>query len=328
MTKELNEKHRLDAMRDYLGIKAEITDIREFEREAVAASIAKIADIQDICSCTKGEDLVTRVAASLNVRFEEIKTKTDITDVSRKYLQQKEIGFGQLSSELEDPTVDALLFKRETVPDEYIAVLNLQSTEARAYCSRTHELSHRLAEPPQQGLPLYRHRANQKNRVEHVVDLIGAEVGFYQPIFKPVVDMYTDSLLNWEILHKIKDRFAPSSSLMAITKAVVKYWPMPVFLLYAEYRGRKNNPLDAQALRASASDWNSHARQSSVYFFPNMRVPKTSPIYGSFPSSITIEDFENLSNWETSSGKRLPSRNAFTAARSYHKGVLALISLI
>jgi hypothetical protein len=327
MTKELNEKHRLNSIRDYLGIKADIANEAEFEKEAIAACVTKIANIQDIRSCTTGEDLVARVATSLNVRFEEIKTETDIVEVSKKYLEQNEISFGQLPLVLEDPSVDALLFKRETVPNEYIAVLNLQNTEARAYCNQTHELSHRLAEPPQQRL-FYRHHANQKNRVEHIVDLIGAEVGFYQPIFKPVVDMYTASLLNWEIVNKIKDRFAPSSSLMAVTKAIVKYWPLPVFLLYSEYKGRKNNALDAQALRAAILDWNSHAKNSGLFFFPNMRVPKSSPIYETFFSSITNEDFENLSNWNTSSGSQLPSRNSFTSARKYHEGVLALISLI
>lgn len=327
MTKELIEQHRLNSIRDYLGIKADIANETEFEKEAIAACVAKIVNIQDIRSCKTGEELVSRVASSLNVRFEEIKTETDIADVSKKYLEQKEISFGQLPLVLEDPSVDALLFKRETVPNEYIAVLNLQNTEARAYCNRTHELSHRLAEPPQQRL-FYRHLANQKNRVEHIVDLIGAEVGFYQPIFRPVVDMYTASLLNWEIVNKIKDRFAPSSSLMAVTKAIVKHWPLPVFLLYSEYKGRKNNPLDAQALRATVEDWNSHARTSGLFFFPNMRVPKSSPIYETFFSSITNEDFENLSNWDTSSGSRLLSRNSFTSARKYHEGVLALISLI
>jgi len=328
MTKALNEQHRLNAIQDFLGVQADVNNTAEFEKEVIAASMAKIADIQNSYNCKTGEELVSRVASSLNVKFEEVRTHEDIADISKKYLQQNEISFGQLSLELEDPNVDALLFKRENAPNQYVAVLNLQKTDARAYCNRTHELSHRLAEPPQQGLPLYRHRANQKNRVERTVDLVAAEVGFYEPIFKPLVNTFTNSFLSWEIIEQIRTKFSPSSSLIAISKAVIKHWPMPVFLIEAEFRGRKNRPMDDLALRSFVIDWNSYADSSNVYFFPNMRVPQPSPIFESYYSNAINDGQENLIHWETSGNSRLPSRNAFTSARPYHKGTLAFISLI
>ena len=182
MSKEqrLDEAQRLLAMREYLRVRAFPED-QEFEAEVVDACVKKVQTVIDSHAKSRGEEIVSAIAREVGVRFEEVKSPADIRSLQRKYLvEQKELGFGRLDDELADPSVDALLFQRvhaeHDAPDRWIAVINLQKTGARAYWSRPHEILHRLAEPPQRRLPFYRHREDQRNRVEKIIDLGAAEL--------------------------------------------------------------------------------------------------------------------------------------------------------
>ena len=320
------EEHRLLEMREYLDVTAKIDD-KDFEREVVVASSSKLNTLLSSPKHNSGEDFILDIASKLKIHFEEVHTPEDVDRLKDEYLKkEKEIGFGQLELELNNPDVDALLFKRQKKPDHYVAVLNLQNTGSRAYWNRSHETSHRLIEPPQKEL-FHRHRANTKNRVEHIVDLVAAEIAFFGPIFKPIVEQYSNTYLTWEIVEDIRSSFAPTSSLLSITKAIIKHWPVPVFLFTAQYQGRKNNPLQDQALRITLNDRNSLAGNAGIYFYKNMRVPLSSPAYHSFLSTDNSCGEENLSTWTTSRGDSLPSRNAFTSAKPYGKNTIILISI-
>ncbi len=313
-------------IRKYLDISAKINDAN-FEQEVIAAGISKLKDIQKHKVSKNGEEFISNVASNLNIKFEEIHSIEDVIRIKNIYLnEQHELWAGQLELELNQPDVDALLFKQQNKPEHYVAVLNLQNTNSRAYWNKSHETSHRLIEPPQKEL-FHRHRTNQKNRIEHIVDTVASEIAFYEPIFKPIVESYSSSYLSWNIVKEIQKSFAPTSSLMSVTKAIIKYWPIPVFLLSANYRGRASNPMKDQALRTSIIGMNELAYNSKIFFFQNMRAPVSSIISHSFSSGTIIEGEENLANWVTSSGSSLPSRNALISAQPYHNGTLALINL-
>lgn len=329
--RRLEEKHRLLAIREHLRIHAR-PDSADFRIEVAAACLDQVRPVIDAHAGEQGEAIIGAIASKLGVHFEEVRTSDDISRLERKYLhEQKELGFGLLSDALADEGVDALLFQKTRVsarnPQQWVAVLNLQETESRAYWSRPHEIVHRLAEPPQKRLPFYRHRSENDNTVEWLVDFAAAELAFPASVFKPVVMSRSKEPLTWDLVSQLRRQFAPTASIYSVAKACVKFWPIPVFFLTASVRGRRGRPREAVALRADVVGNNASARNSGVLFYENMRVPPTSPIAWSFASHDTAVDMEDLGKWVTSSGKRLPSRAALTAAMRMRNQVYGLISV-
>ena len=158
--------------------------------------------------------------------------------------------------------------------------------------------------------------------------MIAAEIAFYEPIFSPIITVYCDYPLSWNIVNQIKETFAPSASKLALVKAVLRYWEQPAFLIFAELRTRKNKVNERPSLRISNKDTNQYGRRCEVFFIENMRVPLSSPIYNTFYSDSASEGLEILSSWTTSGGNKLMDVEAFTSAIPYNNGVLALISPI
>src|SRR5262245_10423861 len=145
--KTLDDEQRLLAMREHLNVRARPPD-KVFEAEVVDAAIRKVQPLVDLYAHCQGEQIIASIARQLGVQFEEVRSQADIQQLEKKYLEgQKELGFGLLAHELANPEVDALLFERINAiagaPDQWVAVLNLLKTQARAYWSRPHELIHR-----------------------------------------------------------------------------------------------------------------------------------------------------------------------------------------
>ena len=277
-----------------------------------------------------GEDILGHVAAQLQVRFEEVRGDADIAALEKKYLhEQREIGFGQLEIELNDPGVDAILFKRmhasDYADDRWVAVLNLREGEWRAYWSRAHELIHRIAEPPQYRLPFHRHRDDKADRLESLIDKTAAELAFYPTLFRPIVDCISTDTLSWELVDRVRELYAPSASRHATANAVLRFWPHPAFLLKARIAGRKRRPSVDRALRIKLMGFSS-GPPNTLFFYPNMRVPSGSLVQHCFQSGAYTLGYEKLGNWTTSSGKALPDVRAFVSVYRWRDAVFALIS--
>ena len=183
----LDQRQRLMEMREHLRLRV-MPDDPSFEREVISACVRQVQPSIDAHADSTGEQLSAAIAAHLGIRFEEVRTPADIRALERKYLhEQRELGFGQLADEMADPMVDALLFERHRVApdaaDRWVAVLNIQETEARAYWSRWHEIVHRLAEPPQRGMKFFRHRTDHGDRLERLIDLGAAELAFPKTVY-------------------------------------------------------------------------------------------------------------------------------------------------
>lgn len=330
--KSLDDQQRLLAMREYLGVRVRPED-PAFESEVVSASVLKVQPVVNAYAHCTGEVIVAAIAEELGVRFEEVRSTTDIQLLEQKYLvDQKELGFGRLAEELSDPTVDALLFQRmhaaRDAPDRWVAVLNLQETQARAYWSRPHEIIHRLAEPPQRRLPFFRHRTDAQNRLERIIDLGAAELAFPRVAFGRRVESMTNRELTWDLVKGARLDFAATSSLLSAAKAFLKFWPHPAFLLKATLRGRKGDPQTDVALRVDVEGFSPGAQNASVRFFPNMRVPITSSIYHTFQTGRDITDVESLAGWVTSRGARLPDRPAVVSGLHLGKVIYGIVALI
>jgi len=330
--RHLEERHRLFAIREHLKVHAQ-PESSDFRHEVAAACLDQVQPIIDAHAHRQGEEIIGAMSSHLGVHFEEVRSPDDISRLENKYLkEQKELGFGLLSDALASEGVDALLFQKTNVsvqhPHRWVAVLNLQTTESRAYWSRPHEIVHRLAEPPQRRLPFYRHRSENENTVERLVDFTAAELAFPTSVFEPLVKFRSKEPLTWELINELRLQFAPTASLFSVAKACVKFWQTPAFFLTASVRGRRGRPQTGIALRAKVEGSNASARTSGIIFFENMRVPPTSPMAWSQELAQSYVDFENLGKWETSTGDRLPSRTALASAIDLRGRIYGLISLV
>ena len=328
----LQDKMRLDAIAEHLRLTAQPGD-REFTQQALKACLDRVHPILNRTDWCSGEAIVARLAAAHSLRFEEVREPGDIIALETKYLHEKrEIGFGQLSKELSAPGVDALLFQRITAheheADRWVAVLNLQESESRGYWNRTHELSHRLAEPPQQILPFRRHRNETTNPVERLIDTIAGEIAFYRPAYEPLVlDASNNHELTFDLVEHLRQLYAPSASLQAVANATVKCWPRPALNLTAAIRGRKGRPHKDKALRVSPQARNAPAHEVGLNVFKNMRPSRTSPISSSYIESRNITDFEELGMWTTSNGSSLMNIRVLTSTRHLGNVVYGIISI-
>ena len=241
-----HELLRLDAIAKHLGVKSRYSQ-PTFGSDVAAACLSRIKPvIQKLLPCT-GEEIALGLADHLCVAFEEVHGPSDVDELEDRYLKgKKEIGFAQLRNELDQPGVDALLFQRmhasDLDRDHWVAVLNLQNTSSKAYWNRFHELAHRIAEPPQLILPFRRHQFEASNPIEALIDSVAAEFAFYAPAVRPTIDRLSQRtrLLDFDVLESFRAAYAPTASILATMKAIVKSWPRPAVALTAEIRGRKS----------------------------------------------------------------------------------------
>lgn len=329
--KELERRSRFVRMRAHLDIRAAI-DSPRFATDVAAACREQVDALLDGADPRCGEDVLEYLAQRLHVRFEEVHGERDIQRIEQKYLHdQREIGIGQLEMQLRDPGVDALLFEREGVdadaPDKWIAVLDLRDGTARGYFDRAHEISHRIAEPPQQNLRFYRHRNDRQNPLESLIDKVAGDIAFYPGLFGPIIGALSEQPLTWDIVEAVRNTYAAACSRLASVHAVLRAWPGRAYLLAAQVRGRRGQPHMDRALRIDVQGYSPAAQKEGILFFPNMRVPPSSPIWHTHHSAQPITAYEPLGQWSTKTGnKRLPSIEALTSATRYGDKILALVS--
>ncbi len=323
---------RLDAVADHLDIRVDAEDER-FNEAVVSTCLTKVAPIIADAAATTGEQILAALGNHYSVRFEEVRSQADIQRLEQKYLNgQRELGFAQLESELANPNVDALLFERqkagEFAVDKWVAVLNLQRSESRSFFNRAHELSHRIAEPPQGLLPFKRHGLERGEPIERLMDQIAAELAFFPDVFVPIVEARQLEQLSFDVINELRTQFAESSSLLAAANAVVNAWPKPACCMTAKKSGRKRKPKEAVALRVFPQSRNTLAHDANELFvIQRMRVPKTSLVFDVFKHGGTRTGLENLSTWTTSDGKRLRNENVLiTATRGFKDSVYIVMT--
>ena len=323
---------RLDAIAKHLGVKSRYPQ-GSFSSDVAAACLSKIRPVvKRLLPCT-GEELALGLGKHLCLTFEEVRGPVDVDDLEHRYLKgKKEIGFAQLRDEIGQPGVDALLFQRihakEHDPDRWVAVLNLHQSDSKVYWNRYHELAHRVAEPPQTLLPFRRDQFEATNPVEALIDSVAAEFAFYAPAVRPMISQLSrSSNLDFSVVDSFRNMYAPTASVLATMKAVVKFWPRPAAVLTAEIRGRQNAPTLDRSLRITVQGYSDSAAGTGLSFFPNMRVPATSPIARVFHTGGSDDAQESLGQWSTSTGETLAPLDVNTSCRSMGPVAYALISV-
>ena len=300
---------RLDAIVKNLGI-GKHWDDRDSEEKVVEACLHKVDTLINN-EIENGENLALQIANHFKVKFEEVRNNADIDSLENTYLKQKkEMGFALLRDELTSPNVDALLIQRRNATqedlDQWVAVLNLLFTDTRAYWNRFHELSHRLAEPPQKVLPFRRQITTDIDEVERLMDKIAGEIAFYKKLFIPYFSQQSKEHLTFGMIESTKNRYSPSSSLLAITNAMVQRWDRPAIAFTASFRTKRNGKKETLALRIQLQAGNTFAQDVNLTLFNNMRVPPESCVYLSFTSKLSITEEESTSLWKTSTGNQVP----------------------
>lgn len=308
-SKTLESELRLDAIVKYLGVGKQWGG-QGSEKEVVQACLEKVSGLLGGLEPT-GEALASRTARYYQVCFEEVRIEDDITSLEQKYLfGKKELGFARLREEIHSPTVDALLFQRINANpddlDKWVAVLNLTVTEDRAYWNRYHELSHRLAEPPQKFLPFRRQLTDDRDVVEKLIDTIAGEVAFHPQIFSPFMREIKDKPATFDAISAVRSAYSPSASLLAVTNAVVQRMARPAVAFVATMKAKRNGPQDQRELRIEPQCRNVLAQNSNLFLIPNMRVPRSSSVYHTFLTGTPMTCSESTSDWTTSSGTAIP----------------------
>jgi hypothetical protein len=280
----------------------------------------------------KGEAIAAKLASHYGVKFEEVHSARDIDALEDHYLRgKKELTFGVLRQELADPGVDALLFRRNNAridePDQWIAVLNLLVTTDRAYWDRFHELSHRLAEPPQLLLRFRREVQGEKGAVEQLIDTITGELAFHRDYFAPLISATCSRPLDFALINWIKESFAPTASLLSVTNAVTTRWPRPAICFTARLQTKRADPNGEQCLRIQLQCTNPLARERGIVLYNNMRVPLSSIAYQAWETRSVRTGMDKCVEWSTRRGYHLPDMDALVSAIPMGNWIYCTMSL-
>lgn len=341
----LSDEPKIISMAHALGVHEgdRVKGIMEFCRRKVRALMAGAGTIRSI------EDLERIVCEKLHLTIIEVWSDDDLAKLIEKYAKhEKDIAFAGLRRELTDETFATLLQRRRNEGESYfsyVAVIDCRSGKAaRRFFSRWHEIAHVLTTVEQLQFPLHR-STHKKDAVEKMMDLIAGDIGFFDPIFIPLLKKQAESGLTFDVAEKVRSNFCPTASMEATLNACASRVPYPVIVVQAamgykkaEERAMSSNqgeliPADKPTpqLRVSAVMPNSPARAMGLVLPRNMRVPAGSVIMAAMQGDDhhrSVVENENLNWWRTSDGTALRHAPVRVEALRVRDRVWAIIRMI
>lgn len=302
--------------------------IREYAlgrvRQALAAFPGDVADL----------DTLRRVLANrFRLRVEFINDDTDIVRIAEEQADFHRLLGRRLDEEFGEGDTEGITLQRsagDAVRFRYLAVVDARGRRAsRAFYTAIHEITHLLVHPEQMAFPGFRRtpkpEEESKDPLERVVDHVAGHVGFYAPIFKPILKeaMHRHGGLTFACLDEARLSARPSPSLQATALASISLVSGPVLFLHVD-RARKK--AEERALRSGQGSFdfakkppkpdlravtaapNEAARRSRLAIHPHIRVPARSVISRAFEGTDDVElrGDENQAWWENSTSGRLP----------------------
>ena len=343
--KTLNEEPKIVAMAHSLGLRGSnrVEAIMEYCRQKVRRFSERAGPITNI------EDVERIISEEMHIETVEVWRDEDLAAVKDKYARQaKDPAFGAIEGELTHDTFATLIRRKRQAgqtDDRYVAIIDCRGDKGqRRYFSRWHEIAHVLTMFEQLQLPLHR-STKQKDAVEQLMDMIAGDIGFFEPLFAPVLEanVAQEGRLTFSVVENVRQQFAPSASLEATLNACANRAESPVVLVQAEMAFRRS---DERAIRSGQKDLfgfdapkpdlravqvsaNAIARRQSIYIPKNMRVPASSVIYQAFEENAEhtrLTNTEDLSWWSTSRGASLPPMVLRVEATKIRERVWAIIS--
>ena len=225
----------------------------------------------------------------------------------------------------------------------YLAVIDKRGRRAvRGYFTAWHELAHLLVSPPQLAFTGFRRSPppdlRQKDPVESLVDDIAGLVGFYEPLFAPVVEEVRrgdDGRLTLSGVERIRETAAPEASFYATALAAVRVSSEPLCLICAKPFWKRGEHVSTgrgvaqPSLRVASASWNTAARDAGLQIRPNIRVPKRSILHRVYHEALNEEHVaeEDQCWWETSANGPLASLRLRVSAAWRGPVAYALIAL-
>jgi hypothetical protein len=310
--------------------------------------IATLAGGREITSLAQLQDVVARM---LNLEFEEIHRVADIERIVQKYaVCLKDPAFASIRTQFNEDTFGTMFRRRTSLPTEpprYVAVIDCRGPKAnRRFFTRWHEIAHLLTLPPREGAPVKR-CSIKRNPTEQLMDRIAASVGFYDPLFKPIVEQLVQERggLTFEGVESVRLAHCPMASFQSTLIACVTRAPCPALYLEARlgYKKRELERLDERQLRLFAMDEpeaririaqvsaSDPARKLRLRIDRNLEVPAESILArllsepDDAPGTRNAAGVESLTLWRHSDGKALGSTNIRIEARRLNDSVFALV---
>jgi hypothetical protein len=286
------------------------------------------------------------VCAKLGLVFEEFCTAEELENIIEKYT---DLGDGAFSGLRDDFTPDtfATLMKRANpdprAHDQYVAVIDCRGDkEARRSFSRWHEIAHLLTLRRQLQFPYHRSTTN-KDSMERLMDVIAGEIGFYPPLFTPLLRKESKKTggLNFDAVERVRRQFYPNASFHSTLIACAKQCDQPVICLevgmclrneeQAQISSKQRElfelKLPTEKLRVLNAVPNKAGRARKLRIDFHMEVPKESVVYRAFysPAGSTVHATEKLDCWTHSDGTTLPATGVDIEARRVGDVVIALV---
>lgn len=329
----------------------------DWRRNAVESIIAlchqKISKwLRDTPRIQTVASLEQRVCEQVKLVFEEIQSDDDLEKIIRKYIQSGEPIFKSLKNDLDSETFATLIERRKVTAasrDRYVAVIDCRGDKkARRFFTRWHEIAHLLTLQGQLELPLHRSTTN-KTPTERLMDVIAGEVGFYAPLFDPIlhqeVACESGGTLTFAAVERVRQRFSTDASFEATLNACVQRLSAPVLLVEIGLGYKKeeaarmlskqlsllNQPSPVPKLRALKAISSRFTGESPLRIHRNMQVPSASFLYKiffdeSFSRTGSSSGTENLSIWRHSDGTAMSFIDVQIEAKRISGRLIALIT--
>lgn len=294
-------------------------------------------------------DLELLICEKLNLAFEIVYSDEDLERIIKKYTDMKEIIFASLKTDLDKDTFATTikLKPQNNLGKQYIAIIDCRDNKRyRIHFSKWHEIAHLLTLSPQMELPFNR-STTRKDSIEYLMDKIAGEIGFFDPIFCPILHQEAERnrTISFSIITDIRDKICPEASFQSTLFACVSRTKLPVIYIEAEmgYKKKEIEILESgqqslfqnmtiePKLRAVTVILNESVKSLKFRIHKNMQIPKESIIYKTY---IESNDYlnnsynigtENLSIWCHSNGVPVGNQDIRVEARTYGKKIIALI---
>jgi hypothetical protein len=287
------------------------------------------------------------VCAKIGLVFEEFRTDEGLEQIVRKDTDLGDGAFSSLRNDFDANTFATLMKRANPDPrahDQYVAVIDCRGEkEARRSFSRWHEIAHLLTLRRQLQFPYHRSTTN-KDSMERLMDIIAGEIGFYPPLFTPLLRKESKKAggLNFDVVERVRREFYPNASFHSTLIACAKQCDQPVICLEVGMclRNHEQGQLNSkqrelftlgnrltEKLRVLGAVPNKVGRGRKLRIDFHMQVPEESIVFRAFHSSpgTNLRAREELGIWKHSDGTTPANTVVNIEARRVGDSVIALV---
>jgi len=238
------------------------------------------------------DDVERVVCNRLGLVIEEAWTDADLVGICGRYVSQGEPVFGCLWAQFDVGTYAVLIRCRSVVgtgAEQHVAVIDCRGEKRhRRFFSRWHEIAHMMMMPPSVESPVHRSGGGQ-SAVERLMDMIAADLGFFEPVFGPVLAAEVKSAggLSFAGVERVRRVYCPRASYESTLHACVDRLGKAAMILEVGFDGdaggvgcfpagvNRDGGLRNE-LRVLKSVSNAEARGIGLMVWRNCRVPGNS----------------------------------------------------